>query len=486
MRVIIKAVILIIIYFVSLYSQSLPDSTTRYFINSLLVRRDKLDKFVLPEELELSNRLGVTYKDVDKKYLISNDFDLKTRNEIIKNKFTFTYETDGLDEDYSLLRVIIPKLNLIKEYIFKDSFLISKPFYYSRNWKVNSSRYFVFHISVQNSFNNYGAEKLDNFVTRITHLLNFSDEQIEKLKQNKIHYFLCKDDNEIKQLTGYSARGLFYIPYDYIITTYNCHYHELLHLLINYKLQNLNLYTLPFLQEGFAVAYGGRGGKEPRVIHDMGLFLAKSGMADYTSLLIKPDFYQSDISMSYPVSGLYNKFLINKIGIDKYIVLYKKYSTTEDKIDNMPFDITDLPPNDQWLSFINSYNDSSVSLNIDNINNFNLINEKENQYKISSNNKCYLFQMKDTLLFSTEMILNYKSNLFSEIFPTHNYDSEKYAVIADSNEISVYNFYSNNLAAKYVRGFTLEQKAVPTKNGFYNFLLSKKLFDQPIGKLKIQ
>lgn len=469
-----------------LFGQTLSNSTARDFINSLLVKRDILNKFILPEELTLSKRLGISYKDNDIKYLISNDIDSAAREEIIKNKYTFTYSIDSLPENFSLLRINIPKLNLTREYFFEDDYLISKPYYCSRKWKTITSQYFVFHISDSSLFNSYSFTRLDNFVSHISDLLDYSKEQVENLKKNKIHYFLCKDDEEIQQLTGYSARGLYYIPYDYIVTTYNCHYHELLHLLINYKLQNLYLYTLPFLQEGFAVAYGGRGGKEPPVILNTGLFLVKSGMIDYSSLLNKNDFYQYDVTMSYPVSGLYNKFLIDEIGIDKYLNLYRKYSTIEDKINGLSIDLSEIPSEGAWQNFVNSYSDSSLIISEPDTEKFKMVFQKKN-YKISSNDKYYSFKIKDTLfLFSKNLSNEYNSKLFHELFPLKNYTGEKYTVIADSNEVSVYNFYSNNLIAKYVRGFSVTQQPVKFENGFFNFLLSKRLFDEQIEELKIK
>jgi hypothetical protein len=467
-------------------AQSFTDSTANVFINSLTLQRDRLDKIILPDELELSKRLGITYKNIDKKYLISNDIEPEIRDKITKNQLTFTFSIDKLADDYSRLKFVIPKINLTRDYFFKKTQLISKPYYYSRDWKIIKSEYFIFHISYESFFNKYSADKLDSFVKKISHLLKYSGEQIENLRKNKIHYFLCTDESEIKQLTGYSARGLYYIPYDYIITTYNCHYHELLHLLINFKLKSLYLYTSPLLQEGFAVAFGGRGGKEPRVILDMGLFLVKSGMLDYNSLLTKPDFYQSDISMSYPVSGIYNKFLIQTDGIEKYLGLYQKYSTTENNINDLNFDKSDLPPDDKWKRFIDSYFDSTIIIAPENKSEFKLIAKGYN-YKISGNNYFYLFQIKDTVLLSPRNSLaGYKSKLFSEIFPSREYHSEKYAIIADSNEISVYNFYSNNLEAKYVRGFDIHQQPVKFTNGYYRFLISLKLFDEPMNKLFVK
>ncbi len=470
-----------------LRGQELKDSTALDFINSLIARRARLDKFILPLELERSRRLGIAYKDADKKYLISNDIDKDTRDEIMKRKYTFTYSIDTLQNGYSLLKAIVPKLNLTKEYIFKDSLLVSRPYYYSLNWDTVSTQYFVFHLSSVSQFNRTAAAKLDSFVSHVAGLLNYNDTDLVRLKRNKIHYFLCKDENEIEEMTGFRARGLYYIPYDYIISTFTCHYHELLHLLINYKLKENNLYTLPFFQEGFAVAFGGRGGKEPEVILDIGQFLVQSGMQDYNTLLSRQGFYESDISVSYPVSGLYNKFLISQVGIENYLKLYTKYSAPENEINDLVIDSYDLPSFGLWQKFIASYEDSSIIISRNEKNDFRLIKEMPGNYSISENSRYYLFGIKDTLLLTpSSHETDYSSKLFGDIFPSLTFKSENYALIADSDEVSLYNFYSNNLVAKYVSAFTIGQKKVSRVNGLYVFLLSKSLFDEPIGSMTIK
>ncbi|MGB8320657.1 MAG: hypothetical protein WCE54_21170, partial [Ignavibacteriaceae bacterium] len=365
------------------------------------------------------------------------------------------------------------------------SYLVSSPFYFGRKWLKEESKFFIFHISNPLLFNHYAEEKLDNFVDKICNVLKLSNDRVEKLKDNKIHYYLCSDTGEIKSFTGYEARGLYYLPYDYIISTFNCHYHEILHLLINYKLKTLSLYTLPLLQEGFAVAFGGRGGKEPDVILEMGAFLATSNFLNYNFLLSKQDFNHYDATMTYPLAGLYNKFLIDKLGIDKYINLYKKYSGTETKIEKLKIIPDDLPPAEEWVHYLKNYSDSnSIKIGIPVSKTFKEIDKVKNIFTISENQSYYLFLIKDTLLLSpAETMNNYRSKLFHELLPDKIYNGEEYAVIADSNEISVYNFYSNNLIAKYVRSFTWLNKKVPHINNLYQFLIEKNIFDKPLNEM---
>lgn len=469
-----------------LLADTLSYNTAQKFFISLISKRNELNKFVLPEELAISNRLGIKYKGIDNKFLISNDIDSTLRKKINDKRLNFAYKIKRLDRNYSKIIFTISSQNFTREYFFKDSYLISPPYYYGRKWTKKESKFFIFHLSEPALFNQYVEERLDSFVEKICKFLKFGDEQIKNLKRSKIHYYLCKDGNEIKMLTGYDARGLYYLPYDYIITTFNCHYHEILHLLMNYKLQNPFLYTLPLLQEGFAVAFGGRGGKEPDVILEMGVFLAENNFLNYNNLLSKRDFKQYDATMTYPFAGLYNKFLINELGISKYITLYEKYSGSESDIESLKINLHELPSNSKWKDYIKNYSDSnSIKIGVTKYSGIKEIKVRKNTFVISEDQDSYVFRIKNKLFLSpAQKINNYQSKLFRELFPHKQYRSEKYAIIADSNEVSVYNFYSNNLIAKYVKSFSVSNKRVPQLNNLYQFLIKKNLFDKSLTDLK--
>ena len=480
---VLRVSLLMMLLGIQIMANNLLDSTATKFIKYLILGKDEIKSIILPEELEMSNRLGINYIGVKNKSLISKDLDSLTLAEIKNGSVKYEYNVESLTDDYSKVVFSVPSKKIIREYFFKDDYMISTPRYYSRNWELLESEYFVFHISDPAIFNNYCIYKLDNFINEAADILQFNRDEIINLKKNKIHYFLCKDDDEIKLLTGYAARGLYYIPYDYIITTFNCHYHELLHLLINYKLKKLPLFTLPVFQEGFAVAFGGRGGKEPGVILETGLFLVNSGFLDYTSLLDKSGFMQNDQSMSYPVSGLYNKFLVNEIGIKKYLSLYVKYSGSESYVDNIKVDSNDLPGVNGWNKYFQDYNDKSlIKIDYKSSDFDSTVIVKGNSFAVIENPEYLLFRLKDTLFISTKnQFRNYKSKMFKELFPNKIYNSEKYVIIADSNEVSVYNLFSNNLLAKYVKGLSIKNIPVARKDGFYIFKVRKEVFDEQLN-----
>ena len=84
------------------------------------------------------------------------------------------------------------------------------------------------------------------------------------------------------------------------------------------------------------------------------------------------------------------------------------------------------------------------------------------------------------LINSNERIEKYKSKLFNEHFPDRNYNSEKYLIIANQSEISIYNLYSNNLIGKYVASFSFPPRTVLLKDDFLEVVVKKDLFDEEL------
>lgn len=478
-----------ILFFISfnIYSKGLTESRAKLFISTLINKSDNLNNFILPEELKLSERLGITYRQNKFKYLISNNINDSVLIELRNNSLKYAFKIVPLKENYSILKLKVPSIIVERDYFFYKSYLISKPYYYSKDWTVRKSEFFEFHISDSVLFNEYSIKKLDSFVNKMTKLFGFNKNEISLLKQEKIHYFLCKDENEMKKLTGYNARGLYFLPYDYIVTTFNCHYHEILHLLMNFRLKNVSLYTLPLLQEGFAVAYGGRGGKTPNVILKMGLFLLKSNFIKVSSLFTKPGFYQNDASITYPASGLYVKFLIETMGINRFIKLYKKYSGNAENINKIKIDTADLPLEIKWKKYLNNYrSNSQIKISGIDAKNYKDILIRTKNFCIYENNKAYLFKIKNAItLTPANPLLNYVSTLYNELYAVKPYRNEEYILSADSNEISLYNLYSNNLILKYVKAFSLNNVTITRKSGYFIFVIVKKVFDKGLGNYRI-
>ncbi len=470
------------------YSQT-PENN---FFDALIYGKEDISSFVDSAELVLSNRLGINYLGIKNKYLISYDIDENIKKEITEKKVEYNtaiLETDG---DYSKVVFSVTALNYSKFFYFRAGKYISPTTYYSRNWTVYTSKYFIFKISEPKYFNEYCIKKLDEFVEKMSDLLEYTGEEKQLLEEEKIYYILCKDEKEIKTVSGFDMRGQYLTAFDEILTTYNTHYHELCHFLINYKLKNLSLYTLPFFMEGFAVALGGRGGMSTRVVTDVGLYLQKKGILTYDSIIDNDAFYREDASLTYPVAGLYNLFLINKIGITAYLDLYKKVNGDLSYLSGLKAGDIKLPDYNLFEQYMNDYLiEKSVILNYGG-NSLNL--SKGTGWAVADLDTCYYFNVKGNIISlypeSNNINSEYKSRIYEEISKT-NYNGENYLIKVDSSYIKVYNCYSNELLESYDVNFSLDSKTVPIvsppfdpEERYFAFLIKKSMLDMDFSITK--
>jgi hypothetical protein len=490
-----KNTLFIILLFVFSVEINPQPQQIKNFFDDLIKNHPVLSQYLHPEALEESKRLNITYEDVPNKFLISYDIDESIKEKINKGELSYQLSYKQLEDDFSNAVFKTNENNYSKGFYFRNEMLVSPSSYFIRNWEKKELKYFKIFLSDPVLFNGYSVEQLDYFVDVMLDLLNVTQSEKELLEKEKINYILCKDADEIEKVSGFNTRGIYILAYDEIITTYNCHFHEIAHLLINFRLKNLPLYTLPFLQEGFATAVGGRGGLGRNVLLDIGYFLDKSRFIPFNSIVTKSEFLSEDASMTYPVAALYNLFLMEELGIESYLDLYLTYSGDADYISNLSLDSIIMPPIENFYAYRDNYkkqNGIFLEVNED----FRIITESKAGTIMESEN-FYLMKIRSNLLLKTSVPLsNYKSNpaksgsplrskKFEEVFPGINYAGYKYLIKADSREVYIYNLYTNILIASYCAGFTTDNKEVTTEEGYFIFYVSKDLFEEEISEIII-
>ena len=239
-----------------------------------------------------------------------------------------------------------------RNWVFRDGQQVSSILYQVRNWKGIESPHFRFLVSDTTMFHPANIDALEKFLSGTAAWLGMSQADLDLLAREKIIYCFCSNQDEIRELTGFFARGMFILSHDIIVSTFSAHFHELAHLLINFKLKQPHLYTHPFFLEGFAVAVGGRGGKAPDILHQLGLSNLREGWVTIDELKDARSFYQVNASMSYPASGVYNRFLLEKPGAAEYLELYSKYGGGAEAVMTMGLDEGDLPAEESWKQYL--------------------------------------------------------------------------------------------------------------------------------------
>jgi hypothetical protein len=461
-------------------AHALSDRRCVDFVTALFSRRDRLESFVHPDELAMSGRLGIRYEGVDHKFLISYDLDPGFRATVDAERVVWRIEPLDRAHNVSRLVLTMPGARDSLAYLFEDSLLISPLRYHSRGWDRIESDHFRFIVSDSASLRDYHIATLERFFDQAATRLKLSEDDRAQIAAGKLNYYLCATEEEVQSLSGFTTMGIYNLAYDAIITSYHAHYHELVHMLVNVKLRTLPLYTHSFLQEGLAVALGGRGSKEPGPILELGRFLSASGVVDYHELFSDSTWDAVDPSMSYPTSGLYNGFLLETMGPDGYLNLYRRHCGGVTDASVLRISESELPPDSSWLVFLETVSEHA-DVKIGCGNNSGAILLDLPHATITQSDDRYCFSIRDTLLMLPDSTWrDFKSRQYVQLFGDRPYGGEKYVVVADPQEFSVYNLYTGNLIAKWVRAFLVTPVVSMPIDNRYSFSVNRYVFEEDL------
>ena len=430
--------------------------------------------------LAMSRRLGISYEGVQYKQLISYDVDDSTRASVNEGKLGYTVSLDTLAGGFARVLIDVAGGAQRREFYFRGKKCISPLEYFTRGWHVRESRHFRFVLSDPGLFNVYCVNTLETFLEQAAGRLGLSANDLHALARGKIDYYLCGSEEEVRSLTGFQVRGMYSLAYDAIVSTYGAHEHELTHLLVNYRLRRLPLYTHPFLQEGLAVALGGRGGLDGAVLAELAGFLYVSQSVETGSLLERAGFAQTDPSISYPAAGLYNRFLLGRLGTEAYLKLYRKHSGSAGSSAVARIDPGELPDSTGWVSYI-AETTHRQAIGFDSAPPGARCVFSDGVSSVAGDGEKYYFRVLDHMLLpGSAHSSGYRSRLFRQLYPAEPYRGEEYLVRADSGEVSVYNLLTNSLIAHYAAGFAIPPAIVPRRGDGYGFSVRAGAFDGPL------
>jgi hypothetical protein len=380
--------------------------------------------------------------------------------------------------------------------------------FYSTGWPVVESRYLRIrtHPAMQKYLNSIGLAEADRFVEQMANRLNMTDKMLASIGTTKIEYFFCPTDSAVQQMSGFLVKGTLDLASNDIISADFPHFHEMTHLLVNIRLQELPLYTLPFVREGLAVYLAGRWGKHPAPLMDLAVFLYEQELIVFDSILTMSGFEaESGADIVYPVAGLFTSYLVEKMGMPKFLDLYLRLSGKFPEVDG-------LSVNDVQTAFTKAAGRISWDdLKTDFVNYLKRHKEKDvvalpgvgkQGKKIIDDTRFTVFDDGDWLAFEfvaapgdtlcqgnlvfgpIDSLKGQVSSLFeSQYHDGTLVDGYRFGVRYDQNEAGLYDYVTNQLVAKYIWGitpsddyFNAEQKkiAVRFRKSLLNGLLPEK------------
>lgn len=325
------------------------DADEAQLIEQFLTQPLSMESHLNPSYVTYCTRLGKNYPGVSSKARIGYGFTEMERQAIQQNPDAMTTARECIG-DATLLRISHPDIQRPVLIALKDSLIISPYQLQSESWTQRESQ--LLHMRCQDTQpqDSLRLQLMDEYIRQLVIQLNINPVMFDLLHYGKIVYYRVASEESIERFTGYRCRGMGIIAEDAVVSRFCCHLHELSHIIINLALPQLPLYTHPFLQEGFAVATGGRGGQDASVLLDTAVFLCRAGFISPVELFDASAFRSMDAGISYPVAGLYTRFLMQNIGMETYKELYRKYSNGTGNFASI--DLADLPADSLWQCYL--------------------------------------------------------------------------------------------------------------------------------------
>jgi hypothetical protein len=351
--------------------------------------------------------------------------------------------------------------------------------FYAASWPVTESRYLRVHMhpEARKYVNPAALAEADKFVEQAGRRLGMSDSTLQQIALSKIEYFLCPSDSVVEQLTGFRVVGTLDLASNDVVSADFPHFHELTHLLINIRLGELPLYTLPVMREGLATSLAGRWGKGAAPLMDLAVFLYQDSLIVLDSIFTMQGFdSESGADMVYPVAGMFTAFLEEKIGMAGLLDLYLGLSGPFDEVNGLSAaavhdKIVAAAKVADWSALKAEY-DTYVTRHR-NEREMALAGAGERRKKIVSDGRAAVYDDGDWLAFEFSMapgdslcqgnlvfgpadaLKGQASLLFENQYGVdRKFDGYRFGVRFDQNEAGLYDYASNLLLAKYICGIS--------------------------------
>jgi hypothetical protein len=466
-----------------------PDSVFNMYLRAVLAGNwDEAKALWLPEEVVAAERLGVTYTGVPLKVDCSSPL-LEHREAINSGVVTVTVTEPFRDEE----RMVVKRATLQTKsgqsvtatYLVVPReghwYLTSRIWWETKSWRTRDTHYIRLYMMDTTLVNDVALAEMDRFVDSLFSLFQATPEQRTLLTKQKILYFFAGKET-VQTLSAYDVHGVSYRPLDAVITSHLPHEHELTHVVADFVLSPLPMYSLAVLQEGLATACGGRWGKSPRVVLGLGAYILQSGLVAPDAILTDSGFHgdAATSDLAYAAAGVLTRFLVESLGWKHFSVLYRRFSgpqpyvagLSQSEIERVLVEVTGQPWDGLVRSCIAIANESadheagiwpatpahSAGPVI-----FESTTDSLTLRLFAVDSDLYLetsglaAEREHGLVLTAKPApapTGYRSTLFAEHWPTVAYKGEAVGIVLEKTEAGIYDYRTNTLLAKFAAGFS--------------------------------
>jgi hypothetical protein len=457
-----------------------------------------------------ADQLGIVYKDVPVKLEAGSTL-LRNLSLLRSGAATIAIDTIAMNRGFAKINYRITT----KDTTYSDVYyaittatvepsLTSSLRVFTESWDQAEGKYFDLIYRDLKLFERSNIDAADQFVEATAKTLGISEGKMANLQKVKFRMVLCESFGEVQQMTGMPVHGDFYRPLNAVVSKFSPPYNEIAHLLVAYAIDSLPLYTLPFMEEGTATFLGGRWGRTAPVMLYLGGYIYRSGNCEWADLITYDSFrsWEDNPDFTYPVAGLFCKFLFEEIGREKYFQLYRQLSgseaevqaITEKKFQDAVAAITGktwVALQAQFKTYVSKQSSAGILAGASDRG--KLVYESgttDFQIRILEDSAYYNVEITPkagdvkaaVLIGETLGQGSYESFLFAEYFPESAWKHQHYALIFSASEVGTYDFCTNAITGKYSVGFGANEPIHKPGTNEYRFRVEKQLLSPLEGK----
>ncbi|MBD3219153.1 MAG: hypothetical protein GF310_12835 [candidate division Zixibacteria bacterium] len=480
---------------------------------------DQASTLWLPEYIQEVYKFGIYYTNAPFKY-DCNSYLTQNIDDYMHSKFEVTYS--AVPSMYNVFKILVnyevkngkgAALPREDYYMMKGDdanfYLVPRYWPLLENMQVKEGKYFNLYYFKEKQINDSALAHTDALIEEIAQKIELPPELIERLSMDKLNYFLCENANQIAVYAGKYVPGWHDPAGNFIITNYLPHGTPVADFLIKYKLNELPLYTLPFMEKGLSVYLGGRAGASLDVFGQMVRFSLESDFMKLEDILSASDFDEKTggPDFAYTLSAYFAGYLMQEFGIEKVSDLYLQLSGEKRFVDTCSGttvkNILKEKTGKDWAAlekgFMKYFKDIEFGIEIVDKADGDVLYQSG-----TSGSTIALYKKGDDLILDASandaksavnaaMLLkmdessftgDYESSLYEKHFPDSEYERQIYGLIFGPDEIGVYNYLTNEIVAKYIT--SLADPGGQNEPSRMTFRFPGKLIPGDFDRLKLE
>lgn len=377
--------------------------------------------------------------------------------------------------------------------------------------KTVEGKYYKIYYFRERQVNDSALAMLDRKMEELAEKISLDQDALERMADDKLSYVLCENLIQVKELAGVAEPGWHDPASNFIITSYLPHSRVLADFLITYKLREHPLFTLPLMKKGLPVFLGGRAGARLNVFGQLIDFSLKSDFLKPADILNATEFADKTggPDFAYALSGYFNGYLLDLLGMDKMLELYVRLSGNQTFVDTCSGETVKSALNEinakpwetlekeflsyfekHWMYGIYPYEGQPTG---------GIIYQSGTpKFKLDvyDDGDRYIFDAKSfedsgaiygALMFHYNSIhydSEYESSLYEKHFPSDHYDKQFCSIIFCQDEVGAYNYLTNQITAKYISSLT--ENLVAFKPGHLTFSIEKELIPSDLSLFRLE